>query len=553
MSDESLLRIAEVVGSLKGELGKLVGKTDAIIKLQGIKGDKGDLGTQGDKGPKGDKGDKGDRGLQGTTGPKGEDGFPGAQGANGVDGEDGKDGEDGVSVTDAYIALDGSLVIVLSDGTEVDVGEVTSKVDEKGDVYVTSKDWQIIVSDTAPISPAVDQLWCDTSVPGTGNLTDFTYVSSKDDLPASVANVITLNADHTYYFIGTVDLVGDRLVGGFNTCILGPSSENAFITSTGLGVGVALFTTAWTTPVRHVTFKDVDTCLDISGATNAPLALDWTGVNFTNIPNVGVINTCDNFIFSKGSFLGSEGLRFTGTVGTFSVSESLLRGSGGAGSLIEVDANAIVTRRFRITYSSVIAFGSTTGIDVNASATIPIEGFILDTISFSGGSNYLPGVSSSSNFALFSECKGIVNTSVNGQAYMRGNATATTIGVTNTFYKVAGTTTASADNAKYTHTNNRLTNAAEIDRKYVIHCTLSFNAGTNDVCEFGFYDSKLGAVREPSKTTGTANTTGRMESLSLSCIVQHGFGDYIEIHCANTSGLTNITVESMNLLINEIK
>lgn len=538
MDDELLLKIAKAVGALKTQVGTLSGKTETISKLEG---------------PKGDKGEQGERGVQGPKGDKGSDGISGTSGKDGKDGEDGEDGKEGVSVTDAYIAADGSLVITLSDGREVDAGEVVQRTDGKGNIYVSGRDWQIIVSATAPIDPAVDQLWCDTSVPGNGNLTDFTYVSSKDDLPTAVANVITLNANHTYYFIGTVDLVGDRLVGGFNTCILGPSSENAFITSTGLGVGVALFTTAWTTPVRHVTFKDVDTCLYISGATNAPLALDWTGVNFTNIPNVGVIDTCDNFIFSKGSFLGSKGLRFTGSVGTFSVSESLLRGSGGAGSLIEVDANAIVTRRFRITYSSVIAFGSTTGIDVNASATIPIEGFILDTISFSGGGNYLPGVSTSSNFALFSECKGIVNTSVNGQAYMRGNTTATTISVTNTFYKVEGTTTASADSAKYTHTNNRLTNAAEIDRKYVIHCTLSFLAGTNDVCEFGFYDSKLGAVREPSKTTGTANAAGRMESLSLSCIVQHGFGDYIEIHCANTSGLSNITVESMNLLINEIK
>tara|TARA_R110000822_G_scaffold49495_6_gene129735 strand:- start:7008 stop:8564 length:1557 start_codon:yes stop_codon:yes gene_type:complete len=518
MDDELLLKIAAAVGTLKKQVGTISNKTETITKLQGPQGDKGDKGVQGVQGPKGDRSSDGVSGLPGE------------------DGKDGVDGEDGVSVTDAYIAADGNLVIVLSDGNEVDVGEISSKGADNN-AYVLKQGSDFLER----FGPAI------------GTMSAFTYVSSKEDLPSAVANVITLNADHTYYFIGTVDLLGCRLVGGFNTCILGPSSENASITSTGLGVGVALFTTAWTTPVRHVTFKDVDTCLDISGATNAPVALDWTGVNFTNIPNVGVIDTCDNFIFSKGSFLGSEGLRFTGSVGTFSITESLLRGSGGAGSLIEVDASATVTRRFRITYSSVIAFGSTTGIDVNASATLPIEGFILDTVSFTGGSTYLPGLSTASNFSLFSECKGIVNTSVNGQAYMRNNTTATTISATNTFYKVEGTTTASSDNAKYDHANNRLTNAAEIDRKYVIHCTLSFLAGTNDVCEFGFYDSKLAAVREPSKTAGTANASGRMESLSLSCIVQHSFGDYLEIHCANTSGTTNITVESMNLLINEIK
>ena len=124
-----------------------------------------------------------------------------------------------------------------------------------------------------------DGLW---SLITSGDLSiqDFVFVSSKDDLPTPVSNVITLEDNVTYYFTTTVDLLGDRLVGGQNTVILGASSENSRITSTGLGTGVALFTTEWTTPIRHVTFQDVDTALAIDGSVNPPLALDWTGVNF---------------------------------------------------------------------------------------------------------------------------------------------------------------------------------------------------------------------------------------------------------------------------------
>ena len=135
---------------------------------------------------------------------------------------------------------------------------------------------------------------------------------------------------------------------------------------------------------------------------------------------------------------------------------------------------------------------------------------------------------------------------------MQGNATATTVAASSTFYKAAGVTTASADNQKYTETDNRLTNNATIERKYLLNCSLSFESTANNICEFGFYDSKLAAVRTPSRTKATANAAGRAESVSFSCVVQHSSGDYIEIHCANNTGANNITVTDMNVVITEI-
>lgn len=376
------------------------------------------------------------------------------------------------------------------------------------------------------------------------------FVRAKKDFGQAVNGVITLLDNYTYFITNDIDLEGARLVGGSDTTLIGGSSENCTLTSTGLNTGVALFTSAYTTPIRHISFTDVDTAIDIDG-TARTVALDWTGVNFVNVPNIGTIDTPDNWIFSKGAFLSSEGLVFTGTVGTIGIDNSLFVGSGAAKNIIELDASCTVTRRFRIIYSSIVAFASTVGVDVDLSATIPTEGFILDTVNFSGGGTYLGGLDNTSNDSLFINCVGITNTSVNGQMYMQGNATATTIVATNTFYKVAGTTTASADNEKYSHSSNRLTNDATIERKYLIQCSLSFNAGNNNVCEFGFYDSKLGAVRTPSRTKATANSAGRAESITFFCVVQHSSGDYIEIHCANTSSTTNITVTEMNVVITE--
>jgi hypothetical protein len=69
-------------------------------------------------------------GIDGRDGRDGKDGKPGKDGAvgrpgrDGKDGKDGRDGIDGISVISANIDFDGSLIIKLSNGKEINVGEV---------------------------------------------------------------------------------------------------------------------------------------------------------------------------------------------------------------------------------------------------------------------------------------------------------------------------------------------------------------------------------------------------------------------------------------------
>ena len=65
-------------------------------------------------------------GRDGKDGKSGRDGLKGDKGDAGRDGRDGVDGVDGVSVTDARIDFDGSLIITLSNGVELNVGEVVA-------------------------------------------------------------------------------------------------------------------------------------------------------------------------------------------------------------------------------------------------------------------------------------------------------------------------------------------------------------------------------------------------------------------------------------------
>ena len=104
---QALKKIESDIRSRFDDVGNAIEKRVASIKdgRDGIDGKDGRDGKDGKSGRDGAKGDKGDSGR---------------------DGRDGVDGTDGVSVTSARIDFDGSLIIVLSSGVELNVGEVVA-------------------------------------------------------------------------------------------------------------------------------------------------------------------------------------------------------------------------------------------------------------------------------------------------------------------------------------------------------------------------------------------------------------------------------------------
>ena len=78
--------------------------------------------------------------------------------------KDGERGPKGISVVDAEVALDGNLVLKLSDGNIIDAGEIVQQVAKNS--YFHSKqlaNFQIVVSSTVPPNPSVNDLWYDIS------------------------------------------------------------------------------------------------------------------------------------------------------------------------------------------------------------------------------------------------------------------------------------------------------------------------------------------------------------------------------------------------------
>jgi hypothetical protein len=138
---EALKKIEADIKTRYDETGKAIEKRVASIK-------------------DGKDGKDGVNGKDGRDGRPGKDGVIGPRGADGLNGNDGRDGVDGVSVTDAHIDFDGSLIISLSSGRVINVGEVVAPdLAEKIKVITNGGGTSQVVIDTlASLQTQIDNL-----------------------------------------------------------------------------------------------------------------------------------------------------------------------------------------------------------------------------------------------------------------------------------------------------------------------------------------------------------------------------------------------------------
>lgn len=385
-----------------------------------------------------------------------------------------------------------------------------------------------------------------------GSFFNIIFVTDYTDLQEPVNGLIQLADYKTYIPTKIVNLNGNRLQGGINTAIIGFSSENTGFTST-LTTGQSLINSVYSLPMRFLSLSvsgSGTTILNLN-AGSANQALDWFGINFTG-GNVGTIANYSNFIMSDCSILaGTDGFVFDGSIGTIAFTQCLFSGFSGSGTYITLPSTLTITRRFRINNSSFIATTGVTGINVNTSASVPSEGYILFGVNFSGGSaSYTTGVTYLDDKALWLICRGISNTSVIAQYYMQGNATTTTISVSGTYYKVSGTTTANSINQKFTHTNNRLTYTGSLTRNFKVTASISASSGNNQDLKFRL--AKNGTTDITSQVSQDTSSSGRVDNITCQWLGSLVTNDYIEIFTTNNTSTTSVLVEDLNVLIEEV-
>lgn len=371
------------------------------------------------------------------------------------------------------------------------------------------------------------------------------FASSLEDFPVIGDGTIRLLDNHTYFIAKSIDFRGNRLIAGRNTTIIGGSSENCILSSTGLDANVPLVSSRWSLPMRSLAISH-GTALDLDANGNANQALDWFGVNFLNCATVGRIANYNNFIMTDSSLLNSSGLSFDGTIGTVGFNQCLFDNQGG--TALTIEATAVISRRVRVIYSAFVALAGEIAIHVAPAASVPIESYILDTVNFSGGGTYIDGVQYNDNKALFSNCRGINNTKSSANYFMRNNATATTVALVDTAYKAAGTTTA-GEIEKFSHSNNRATYLGALSKKFTVTATVTCTSGNNH--QIGVYIAKNGILDNPSEIYGTTSGTGRAENITVQTLIELVQNDYIEVWVENATSATNIVVAFLNVIIRE--
>jgi hypothetical protein len=273
-------------------------------------------------------GANGTDGRDGKDGKSGRDGLKGDKGADGQAGRDGVDGVDGVSVTNAHIDFDGSLVISLSNGRELNVGEVVSQdIAEKIKVIST-------MSTNAAIAVKEEGTTLTNGVKSINFVgTGITATTSGDDVTVTVASG-SGTVSSVAATAGTgISVTGSPITTSGTLTITNTAPDQTVALTSGTGITTSGTYPNFTITNSGVTSAVAGTGISVSGATGAVTitnsAPDQT-VALTQGGTTTITGTYPNFTISSAD-------QFQGTV-TSVTGTSPVASSGGATPAISLSA-----------------------------------------------------------------------------------------------------------------------------------------------------------------------------------------------------------------------
>jgi hypothetical protein len=191
---QALVQVEQTIIEAKAKRAEAVGK-NADMVIQALKTIESKLEAKLDElnNTPAKQGVQGPVGKAGKDGKNGVDGRDGVSGKDGVDGKDGIDGQNGVSVIDAKIDFDGSLVVYLSNGDEIDCGQILSP-DVAQNIIISSGGSgtsQVVTDTLVSLQTQINTLTSSVSIASASTITPTTgnnqYNVTALAVPATIA------------------------------------------------------------------------------------------------------------------------------------------------------------------------------------------------------------------------------------------------------------------------------------------------------------------------------------------------------------------------------
>ena len=126
----------------------------------------------------------------------------------------------------------------------------------------------------------------------------------------------------------------------------------------------------------------------------------------------------------------------------------------------------------------------------------------------------------------------------------------TTIDDINTWVKLNTTTTTNYTRNGIVHTNNRLTWTGAIARVFKFEGIVSLISGNANVIHVAFF--KNGALFPCSEQENTTGVGGKATSIPFHCLIELEQNDFVEVYVKNATGTTNITLDNVNVIAQQL-